>query len=294
MAEKKHKLHKNGGYRPDDVTGLQKLMCHLWPNRTDCEVCLFDTFDCTEVVRYLEEKNASHPDYKTTIFHATIVAVARMVLERPLMNRFVQGRRIYQREDVSLSFTAKRRFADGAEESLMTISPRPDDTLDTISKHLYGDIHQMRKSDHGTDGIDGVINSLMSLPLPLQMLIVKVVRLLDFWGLTPKALKDGDPHYTSVLLSNLGSIKCPAVYHHLTNYGTQSIMITIGTLRKEQVMMPDGTMQVRVLIDVTATLDERIGDGFYFARSLKLIKHIFAHPELLDLPMSEPSGFDYK
>ena len=43
-----------------------------------------------------------------------------------------------------------------------------------------------------------------------------------------------------------------------------------------------------------ATLDERIGDGFYFARSLKLIKYIFAHPELLEKPFNEPSGFDYK
>ena len=31
-----------------------------------------------------------------------------------------------------------------------------------------------------------------------------------------------------------------------------------------------------------------------FARSLKLVKHILAHPELLDRPLGEPSGFDYK
>ena len=47
------------------------------------------------------------------------------------------------------------------------------------------------------------------------------------------------------------------------------------------------------LVDIGATVDERIADGFYFARSLKLIKHIFAHPELLEKPLGENSGFMY-
>jgi hypothetical protein len=58
--------------------------------------------------------------------------------------------------------------------------------------------------------------------------------------------------------------------------------------------MEDGTRQMRDVIDIGATLDERIADGFYFARSLKLIKYIFANPEMLDKPLGEPSGFEYK
>ena len=58
--------------------------------------------------------------------------------------------------------------------------------------------------------------------------------------------------------------------------------------------MPDGTKQIRDVVDIGATLDERIGDGFYFVRSLKLLKYLFAHPELMEQPLGEPSGFDYK
>jgi hypothetical protein len=117
---------------------------------------------------------------------------------------------------------------------------------------------------------------------------------MDFWGKNPKFLTDGDPNYSSILVSNLGSIKCPAVYHHLNNYGTNSIMVTIGTLHKEEILMEDGHKEIRDVIHLGATLDERIADGFYFARSLKLIRHIFAHPELLEKPLGENSGFDYK
>ena len=112
-------------------------------------------------------------------------------------------------------------------------------------------------------------------------------------GINPRFLTDGDPNYSTILCSNLGSIKCPSVYHHLNNYGTNSIMVTIGTLHKEELLMEDGTRQIRDVIDIGATLDERIADGFYFARSLRLIKHIFAHPELLDKPLGEDSGFTY-
>jgi hypothetical protein len=71
-------------------------------------------------------------------------------------------------------------------------------------------------------------------------------------------------------------------------------MVTIGTLHKEEVLMPDGHKEIRDVIDIGATLDERIGDGFYFARSLKLLHYLFENPELLECPLNEPSGFDYK
>ena len=58
--------------------------------------------------------------------------------------------------------------------------------------------------------------------------------------------------------------------------------------------MPDGHKEIRDVVDIGCTLDERIADGFFFVRCLKLVKHIFAHPELLDQPIGEPSGFDFK
>ena len=273
--------------------GLQTIMCYLMPKRTDCEVYLSDQLDATELLPYLERVNAEHPEYKTTLFHCFVTACARMVKERPLMNRFIQGYRMYERDEISLAFVAKRRFADGADESLMFLVPREEDALPQVSRKIVGEVGQMRKSEHSTGGVDALLDSLAKLPRLLLMLIVRVVRWLDFWGVNPKALTDGDPNYATVFCSNLGSIRCPSVYHHLNNYGTNSIMITIGTLHKEEVLMPDGTRQLRDMVDIGATLDERIADGFYFARSLKLVKHIFAHPELLDQPLNVPSGFEF-
>lgn len=277
-----------------DVSGLTTIMLHLMPKRTESEVYLADKIDATELVKFIEKKNAEHDNYKTTVFHCFVLAVARMIKERPKMNRYVQGRRIYERDSISLTFMAKRRFADNAEEAFMQVVPKDTDTIDTISHQIYGDVREVRKSEHSTGGFDATVDAFAKIPRPLLMLVFKVLRWLDFWGRVPKALKEGDTNHSTVLLSNLGSIKGPAVYHHLNNYGTNSIMITVGTLHKEEMVMPDGTKQIRDVLDFGATIDERIGDGFYFVRSLRLVKYIFAHPELLDKPLGEASGFDYQ
>ena len=277
-----------------DVPGLQTIMGHLMPNRTDCEVFMKDSFDVTELIPYIASKNAAHPEYRTTVFHALVMCVARMVYERPKMNRFIQGRRMYERYEISLAFVCKRRFQDNGEESLMFFVPKDDETLDSLSYRIAGEVQETRKSESSAGGIDSTIDAFAKIPRLLLMPIIRIIRWLDFWGVNPKALTDGDPNYSSVFLSNLGSIQAPAVYHHLNNYGTNSIMVTIGTIHKEERVMPDGSKQIRDVVDIGATLDERIADGFYFARSLKLVKHMFAHPELLDRPLCEPSGYDYK
>ena len=292
------KIKRKWGDRRDGrrikAPGLQTIMCYLMPKRTDAEVYLSDQVDATELLKYLEKKNAEHPEYKTTVFHAAVASMARMVKERPLMNRFIQGYRMYERYEISISFVVKRRFTDGAEESLMVLIPKDGDTLDSISKKIAGDVQETRKSEHSTGGIDEMLDKFAALPRFILIPAMRFIRFLDFWGKVPKSMMEGNPNYTTILTSNLGSIKAPSVYHHLNNYGTASIMITIGTLHKAEVLMEDGTKAVRDVLDFGATLDERIADGFYFVRSMKLLKYIFANPQLLDQPFSQDSGFQFE
>ncbi len=275
-----------------DAPGLNVLMGSLYPNRTDCEVYLKQEIDVTELLKYIEKRNSGDPEVKTTLFHCFVAMVARVLNERPYLNRFIQGRRVYERNEMTISFLAKRRFADHSEESLMQYVAKPEDNLESISRFIVGDVNKMRSAD-GAQGITDTINKIGHLPRPVLMLVVKIVRWLDFWGKTPRFLTEGDSNCATVLMSNLGSIKCPSVYHHLNNYGTTSIFITIGKIHKGQEIKDDGTVEIRDYVDIGATLDERIADGFYFARSLKLIQHICNNPELLDLKLKEESHYEF-
>jgi pyruvate/2-oxoglutarate dehydrogenase complex dihydrolipoamide acyltransferase (E2) component len=55
----------------------------------------------------------------------------------------------------------------------------------------------------------------------------------------------------------------------------------------------NGEAHVTDVVDFGLTLDERIADGFYFAKSVKVLKYILEHPEVLDRPLSEPLGIEF-
>ena len=48
-------------------------------------------FDVTEALRYIEEKNRGEDEYKTTLFHCILMAVAKTVYLRPDLNRYISG-----------------------------------------------------------------------------------------------------------------------------------------------------------------------------------------------------------
>ena len=66
----------------------------------------------------------------------------------------------------------------------------------------------------------------------------------------------------------------------------------MGTVSKTPVVREDHSIDIRDMVDVGITLDERIADGFYFARSLKIVQHLLSNPELLDRPLKESIDFE--
>ena len=97
-----------------------------------------------------------------------------------------------------------------------------------------------------------------------------------------------DPYYSSVVLSNLGSIKLKCGYHHLTNWGTNGVFCLIGEKGSTPVFnAEDGSCTMRETVELGLTIDERLADGYYYSKSIRLLKHLLEHPELLDRPISE-------
>lgn len=267
------------------VDPFHSIIPYMMPKRTEAEVSMNESFDVTDLCAYLKRRNGEE-GLNLKLFHAICTAVARTIYLRPKLNIFIAGRRYWQRKDITLSFVVKREFKDSSEESLMFMKVQPDMTLDSVSKLILGDVDRVRKD--GSNDLDQTMDLVGRLPRFVLNFLFFIIRRLEYHGIMPAFLTAGDPNYSTVLLANLGSIGCGAPYHHLSNYGTCSIMVTIGTMHKETRRMPDGTEAQRDILDMTVTLDERIADGFYFARSLNLVRHMLEHPALLEEPVSIP------
>ena len=166
-----------GGY-PVAVDPFPTYLAHLMENRADSEVFIRKKFDVTELLRYLERRNREHPEYKTTIFHAVLAALARTIQERPVLNRFISGRRYYQREQISMSFVAKKQFTDHAEEALMIVRPTGEYALDAFSKTVIGEVKEARESKDGY-GADDILRYLQKLPVCVMKLFMGILKFMD-------------------------------------------------------------------------------------------------------------------
>jgi len=85
----------------------------------------------------------------------------------------------------------------------------------------------------------------------------------------------------SAFVANLGSVGVDAPYHHLYEWGTCSLFMTIGRIKKTPAVLEDGTLGVRTMVECKIVMDERVADGYYYARSLDMFKSYFAEPEKL-------------
>lgn len=283
---------RKDAYRIRDIDGMHFYMAYLMPKRTQSEVYINESIDVTELLKYIEEKNKSG-ERKVTLFHCMIAALARTIKMRPLLNRYISGKKYYMRKEISMGFVIKKKFADHAEETLMIFKPKDNEALTDITDRISPKVSEV-KADNKGQNVDGILNVVKKLPRIIMEIFMAFMRYADSHGLMPKAFSEVDTNYCTVLLSNLGSIKCDAVYHHLNNFGTNGIVITIGELHKEMLYDDkDGSGSVRDVVNIGVTLDERIADGFYFARSLKLIKHLFKNPELLDKALGEGIEFEF-
>ena len=273
-----------------DIDSLHAILPHLMPHRTDAEVYVNMEFDVTEALRYIAKKNEGEEEYRTTLFHCILMAIAKTIYLRPQLNNFIAGRRFYQRDEITLGFVAKKRFEDHSEESLVVVSAPEDWNLTEVTHRVVGKVHKARTGEKA--GANSAMDVLKKLPRPILAFTFWIIKTLDFFGKVPDCLRQDDPNFATVFLTNLGSIKCPSVYHHLNNYGSSSIMAAIGTIRKTEKITEDGRREIRDVVDIGFTLDERIADGFYFARSLKIVQHLLAHPELLELPLNQEVNYD--
>ncbi len=289
MDRKPHRKDRYDGYFLADLDSMHVMMPYMFGSRTANEAVVGEVIDLTAVDQYLAAKNAASPEFKYTWFHVIAAALSKTILLRPKMNWFIAGGRYYERKQIQVAFNVKRKFADESEEAMakFVLDPEGGSPLEQVHSYVQSFIHKVRVEDR-TEGITGTLDIVKKLPRPLFRLLGWTLKKMEYYGCYPKSLAKDDPCYSSVYISNLGSIKMNADYHHLFDWGTISFFVTIGEKKMRPFFREDGTCELRNTIKMGLTIDERIADGYYFAKSLRILRKLFAQPELLDLPAPTP------
>ncbi len=292
MAKKKWGDRKDGIWLKD-IPAMNRIMPALLPNRADNEAHITMDIDLRPITAYLEKLNEGRTEDKYTFFHIVGAAVGKAFILRPKMCRFVCNNKLYQRRDVSLAFTVKKRFDDHAEEALALLTYDPKETLESYHEKIMKVIHKT-KSDTEKDDATDIMDTLVKLPQCILNRIVKFVLWLDKHGWAPSGIVNADPYHQAIYLSNFGSIGLEAGYHHLVNWGTNSCFVVIGRKQMKMTYDKDGNGDLHEVLPLGLTIDERIADGYYYAGTIALVKELLAHPELLEAPADTPVEYSIK
>ena len=278
-------MGRKDGVKLKNIHAMHFVMPLMYPNRCDNEAFISERIDLTNINQYLAEKNANDPEYAYNLFQVMVTAVLKTLTLRPKMNRFIANKTMYLRNEVSAAFTVKKIFSDNGAEALAQIRTNGTETLKDIHDEIFRQVSFCRsdKVDSGTKSL----NAVAAIPGFIARFVGWCARFLDRHGWMPKSVIQGDPYYCSVVLSNLGSIKLHAGYHHLTNWGTCSVFCAIGEAKKRPFFDDDGTVHMKDSVDIGLTIDERLADGYYYSRTVALLKTLLENPWLLDRPLNE-------
>lgn len=282
--------------RPDgkkirQAHALNAIMPYMMPGRNQSAVYYEKDIDVENALRHVRAKNSmsnadSQPSgqERYSLFAFSVAVLVRTLAIRPELNRFIHGRALYQRKDIVISFIVKQKMTEDAPEGSAKVYFRPDDGLDEVTKKINQAIADVRGRGQGSDG-ETIAKIAHRLPGG-KALIAGLYRFLDRLNLAPAALIASDPLYATAYFANLGSIGLDAPFHHLYEWGNASIFMVMGKLlQRESHHGAFGSK--RHFANFKVSLDERIADGLYFARSASVFYRLFANPELLDLSLEQ-------
>ncbi len=257
----------------EQVRGLNKMrrfMPFISPRRNDSVFYLETEVEVENALRFTDEYNRdASEDQKLTLFHLYLRSLSQTVHERPGVNRFVAGGRLWQRKGLWITFSAKQEMIDGAP--LLTVK-REFPEGETLEQMVEGTLKSLRCRRGGSKTqSDREMDLAFLLPQCGVRFAIWLLNKANQWGLLPKSMIDDDPMFTSMFVANLGSVGLGGGFHHLWEYGTCSIFIAIGEIYTRW----DGVR----CVNVNYTYDERIEDGLHVAISLRQIKEGVENPE---------------
>ena len=241
------------GYLLRTLDPVVFLMPYIMPRRTDSESKIDLDLDLTKVEEFIKQHREDIPGL--TLYHIVFATIVRAAAVTPEINRFITGNRIYQRRTVRISMMIKKHLEiNGRETTIFPVFETSDSLKEIVEKTNRLAEEALAKLDDDSNGFDNLTSILYAVP--------------------PFVLR-------AFIGFMMGSIGLPVIYHHLYEFGTTSVFVSIGKKEVTSKLLPDGSVKTYKVLPLRAVVDDRICDGFTYACAFKTIRKCFRNPEIL-------------
>ena len=268
---------RKDGKRVTDANPIYTVMPYILKYRYDAMNMIEVDIPISPMQAYLNEKRKQ--GYRFSHLGLVLAAYLRTAAEYPLLNRFIANKKIYQRNEFSIAMVVlKPGELDGTMSKMYF---QMEDDIFRVHEIMDSYVNDNR-AEGDTNATDDIVRTLLKIP-GLVNVGVGILKIMDRYGLLPKSLIKASPFHASLTISNLASIRTNHIYHHVYEFGTTSILITLGNMREVPVRKGEEIVFERSL-PMGVVMDERICSGSYFAAVFRRFKQYLTNPELLEGP----------
>lgn len=269
---------RSDGKKVKNMNIIDKAEPFFMPQRIDAVNYTTIKIPCDKMDEFISRERRNGNNY--SYMHLIIATIVRVLYIRKKLNRFIMRGTIYQRNYISVSMDIKKKLEDDGEQVTLKFYFTGKESLPEIKKIVDDEIALNLKEDevHQTTK---VANRFVKLPDFLFRWAMKLANWADHHGLLSKSLIKASPFHTSCFLTNLKSIKLGYIYHHLYNFGTTTMFISMGKEQVEPYVENNKELKLGKFLTLGVSLDERVADGLYMGKSLKLCKDLLANPDNL-------------
>ncbi len=277
---RKRKLgDRRDGYRLRGLDPYDTVSPYIMVERNVSSNFFRDQIEMSNVEKYIkEQKGKGLANFG--LLHVFIAAYVRTVSQKPYLNRFISGQKVFARNNIEVNMAVKPKFDRESTDTVIKAHFDPTDTAgDVYRKFQETYENAVSASENGFDGTARIINYIPGL---VKKFFVWLLKTLDYFGLVPNAILKVSPFHGSMFITSMGSLGIPPIYHHLYDFGNCPLFIAFGAPRYAYELNENGEVKRRKYVDFTVVTDERICDGFSYASGLKAFRRYFSNPWVLD------------
>jgi len=270
------------GRRVRTLNPFYQITPYIMRSRVDAQDYFEDEVDIGPAERWLRQmRDQGHA--RLGLLHLFIAAAVRTLSQKPRLNRFVAGQRIYARDEILVSLALKKRLQEDSPETTIKLSFQPTDTVFDVAARINAAVSENKDLETRNE-TDNTARLFMMAPGFLVRFLVWFLRTLDFYGKLPRAIHRASPFHTSIFITDLGSLGIRPIYHHLYEFGTTSVFIAFGLKERRHVPDRDGKIVERRYVGIKVVNDERICDGHYYASAFRYLTSLLRDPRQLESP----------
>lgn len=228
--------------------------------------------------------NARKQGHRISHLAVFIAAYVRVVGEFPMLNRFIVNKRVYARNELNVGMVVlKGGKMDNGTMSKVNFDPT--DSIFEVNRKI-NDFIEFNRKDDKSSATDKLVDVLLKTPGLLRV-GVSVLKWMDWHNLLPGAIIDASPFHTTLTISNLASIRTNHIFHHIYNFGTTGVLMTMGNSREVAKRDVNDEIHFEKCIPFGVVMDERLCSGSYLAVAFRKFKNYLKDPSVLETPLEE-------